>query len=59
VLKGAPAGPWRMSGIDPEGCDLLLDGEALRVEFARPIASATEAREELVRLTKEARAGKV
>jgi putative heme iron utilization protein len=59
VLKGAPAGPWRMSGIDPEGCDLLLDGEALRVEFARPIATPTEVREELVRLTQEARGGKV
>jgi putative heme iron utilization protein len=57
ALKGAPAGPWRMVGIDPEGCDLLLDGETLRVEFARPIATPNEAREELVRLTQEARGG--
>lgn len=59
ALKGARAGPWRMVGIDPEGCDLLLDSEALRVQFARRIATPTEAREELVRLTKEARESKV
>jgi putative heme iron utilization protein len=55
VLKGARAGPWRMVGIDPEGCDLLLDSEALRILFAKPIATPNDAREELVRLTKEAR----
>jgi len=48
-------GPWRMVGIDPEGCDLRLEGEALRIVFAKPIATPNEAREELVRLTKEAR----
>jgi hypothetical protein len=59
ALNGAPAGPWRMVGIDPEGCDLLLGGETLRIPFAKAIATPTEAREELVRLTKEARAAKV
>jgi putative heme iron utilization protein len=52
-------GVARAVGIDPEGWDLLLDGEALRVEFARPIATPAEAREELIRLTQAARAGKV
>jgi hypothetical protein len=33
----------------------LLEGEALRIFFAKPIATPHEAREELVRLTKEAR----
>lgn len=59
ALKGAPSGPWRMVGIDPEGCDLLLDRDALRVQFDRPIATPNEAREELVRLTKAARESKV
>jgi hypothetical protein len=55
VLKDARPGPWRMVGIDPEGCDLRLEGEALRILFAKPIATPQEAREELVRLTREAR----
>ena len=55
VLEDAPAGPWRMVGIDPEGCDLLLEGEALRIPFAAPIATPAEARAELVRLANEAR----
>jgi hypothetical protein len=58
-LKGARPGPWRMVGIDPEGCDLLLEGEALRIVFAKPIATPHEAREELVRLTKDARGRQV
>ncbi len=33
-LCGAPGGPWRMTGIDPEGCDITCDGEACRVLFA-------------------------
>ena len=55
VLADAPAGTWRMTGIDPEGCDLVLDGQALRIPFATPIASPGEARAELVRLADEAR----
>ena len=55
ALKDTRPGPWRIVGIDPEGCDLLLEGEALRIFFAKPIATPHEAREELVRLTKEAR----
>lgn len=55
-LCGAPGGPWRMTGIDPEGCDITCDGEARRVLFASRIASPGEARQELVRLAGEARA---
>ena len=53
---GAPAGPWRMAGIDPEGCDILLDGQARRILFATPVTTPNEARKELVRLAAEARA---
>lgn len=56
ALAGAAAGAWRMSGIDPEGFDLLDDGDgAVRLTFAEPIASPADARRELVRLVGEAR----
>jgi len=55
-LAGGAEGPWRMSGIDPEGLDLLAGADARRISFAAPIASPGEARHELVRLTNEARA---
>jgi putative heme iron utilization protein len=54
-LAGAPEGAWRMTGIDPEGCDLMCDGEARRIRFKAPIATPAEAREALVRLADEAR----
>jgi putative heme iron utilization protein len=54
-LAGAPEGFWRMSGIDPEGCDLICEGDARRIRFAAPIASPSEARAELVRLVNAAR----
>lgn len=54
-LAGAAEGPWRMTGIDPAGCDLLCGGDARRVRFEAPIFSPGEAREALVRLANEAR----
>ncbi len=54
-LAGADDGPWRMSGIDPEGLDLLAGADTRRVNFAAPIASPGEARHELVRLAGAAR----
>jgi putative heme iron utilization protein len=50
------APPWRMSGLDPLGCDLVRGTEALRIDFADPIRTPQEARRELVRLVDEARA---
>lgn len=55
-LAHGPEGFWRMSGIDPEGCDLLFEGDARRVAFGAPIRTPAEARKELVRLAQEARA---
>jgi putative heme iron utilization protein len=52
---GAAAGSWRMTGIDPEGCDIVLDGAARRILFAVPVRTPAEARKELVRLAGEAR----
>jgi putative heme iron utilization protein len=55
-LLGAGPGAWRMTGIDPEGCDLVLGARALRLPFESRITSAEEARSELVRLVAVARA---
>src|SRR5262249_24465619 len=52
---GAAAGSWRMTGIDPEGCDIVLDDAARRILFAVPVRTSAEARKELVRLAGEAR----
>jgi len=54
-LAGAPEGLWRMSGIDPEGCDLVWEGDARRISFGARIVSPAEARKELVRLATAAR----
>ncbi len=55
-LLDRPAGAWRMTGCDPEGCDLALDGEVARIDFKNPVADATQARAELVALANQARA---
>lgn len=55
-LLGAEPGAWRMTGIDPEGCDLVLGSKALRLSFDTRITDATAARKELVRLVGVARA---
>ena len=57
-LAGASEGVWRMSGIDPEGCDLICEGdtkEGRRIRFAAPISTPGEARAKLVRLANTAR----
>ncbi len=55
-LLGQPPGAWTMTGIDAEGCDLRLAGRVARLDFTRRITNADEARGELVRLVKQARA---
>lgn len=54
-LLGRSGDGWSLCGIDTEGTDLLRDGEIARLNFGRTIASAEEARAELVRLVKLAR----
>jgi putative heme iron utilization protein len=58
ALGDGEPGPWRMTGIDPEGFDIALGGAARRIPFAQPITTPGEARTELVRLATEARAGR-
>ncbi len=55
VLIGRAGEGWRMTGIDPEGCDLAREGAVARLDFAVEAADAKAARAELVRLVGEAR----
>jgi heme iron utilization protein len=55
-LLGHDGDGWTMTGVDPEGADLRRGGTILRLPFVKPVTSAEEARVELVRLVKQARA---
>lgn len=55
-LLGLAGGGWRMTGCDPEGCDLRRDAEVARLNFGQLVEDAATARAELVRLVKQARA---
>lgn len=43
---------WRMTGFDPDGCDLRRGAEWARLPFAAPVADREAARDELVRLAR-------
>ncbi len=46
---------WTLSGVDPEGADLIREGQLARLPFDKPVSDAEGARVELVRLVKRAR----
>jgi putative heme iron utilization protein len=50
-----PTGEWRLTGVDPEGCDLRSAGAVARLAFDRIVCDAEQARAELVKLVKKAR----
>lgn len=54
-LAGAAAGPWRASGIDPEGLDLIAGDATARVTFPARICAPEAARMALVELARLAR----
>ncbi len=54
-LRDAPSGDWRCTGLDPDGLDLALGSQALRVEFPARVTSAGELRVTLARLAEQAR----
>lgn len=54
-LLGRHAGPWVMTGIDPEGLDLRNGSETARLGFDTPVLDAKQARAMLVRLVGDAR----
>ncbi|WP_416899077.1 MAG: HugZ family protein [Minwuia sp.] len=55
VLCGRPGVGWRLTGVDPEGADLARPGDRCRIAFDKQVATAEQARVELVRLVKRAR----
>ncbi|GAC1560556.1 MAG: pyridoxamine 5'-phosphate oxidase family protein [Beijerinckiaceae bacterium] len=55
-LLGEADGPWRASGIDPEGLDLAAGDRTARLAFPHPIKTAEELRAMLVALAARARA---
>lgn len=55
VLGGKPGGPWRMTGLDPLGFDMVADGEVCRLPFSVRVTTPDLARQELVRLVGVAR----
>ncbi len=56
ALLGAKDGAWRISGLDPDGCDLALGDQALRLNFDEPVTSPDTLRKTLVALAGKARA---
>lgn len=55
VLAGLPEAGWRLTGVDPEGCDLALGGRTARLDFDAIADNAEAARRELVKLTRKAK----
>jgi hypothetical protein len=54
-LMGADDGDWQMTGIDPEGADLALGAQALRLNFPERVSDVTSLRKMLVTLVAKAR----
>ena len=55
-ILGAPDGPWRCVGCDPEGLELHLDRNALRLPFSQRVRTPSELRAVLKLLAENARA---
>jgi heme iron utilization protein len=56
-LLGAEDGPWRLTGLDPEGLDLAKGDATLRLPFPAPVTTAEQLRKAVVELAAKARAG--
>jgi heme iron utilization protein len=55
-LLGEEAGPWRITGIDPDGVDLAAGDKTARLPFRERVTGAGPMRMALVAYAKEARA---
>src|ERR1043166_1077771 len=55
-LLGEEEGAWRISGLDPEGADLIAGDRTARLAFPARVTSSAGIREILVALAKDARA---
>ena len=54
-LLGKDDGPWRISGLDPDGADLTAGDRTARLAFPQRVTSAGALRQVLVELAKKAR----
>ena len=54
-LLGAEDGPWRLTGLDPDGLDLALSDATLRLPFAERVTSAEALRKTVVAMAEAAR----
>jgi len=54
-LLGEDDGPWRISGLDPEGADLIAGDRTARLPFPERITTRAAIRDTLVALVKKAR----
>jgi heme iron utilization protein len=54
-LLGAQDGPWRLTGLDPDGLDLACGDAALRLQFQERVTTAQKLRETVVALATQAR----
>ena len=55
-LLGAREGAWSLSGLDPDGADLILGDTTLRLPFPSRVTTSGALRQVLVDLAKQARA---
>ena len=56
-LLGAEDGPWRLTGLDPDGLDLARGDATLRLPFPQRVVNAEQLRKVVVELAAKARAG--
>jgi heme iron utilization protein len=54
-LLGAGPGDWRISAIDPDGADLVLAEQSLRLNFPEPVFAAEALRKTFAGLAEKAR----
>jgi len=54
-LGRAEAGPWRVTGFDPEGMDLVLEDRSLRIPFPGRVKDTASLRATLVHMARTAR----
>jgi len=54
-MLGEDDGPWRISGLDPDGADLIAGDRTARLPFKERITSGGALRQVLVELAKQAR----
>jgi len=54
-LLGAPKRAWRLTGVDPDGCDLMAGDLARRLAFPRRVTTGAELRVVLADLANQAR----